>query len=383
MRSSRGAPQHQAMSEEIRDVEIEAAENTEAAAEPVAEPVTEEAVAEKPKRGRRKKEAASAEPEPAPASSRRSRPSRVIKSITGTLEAQTAESKAEAAWLEVMASLRNRRILKGEVFGVEVWEKMPCAVVMFRGIKVIIPAKEFLLKLPEDDDFNDYSPTYLRKTRNYIENRLGSEVEFIIVGFVDKSTQVVAASRCAAMKIRQREIFYRKARGTDEYLMKENSKVEVRVASALRYGLVVEIGGVDIFVPNDEVSWTRQSDVSELFHTGQKLVALVTKIDRSDPDNLDVEVSIKQATPNPFDKALRLLSTDRDAKYTGVVTLVDKKGIYVQLEDDIEVLCSFPRDGKIVAVGTRVALRVTEINQQWKLVRGQIVWNGGLGTVAN
>ena len=308
---------------------------------------------------------------------RRRRPTRTIKSLTGHLEAETDEKKANAAWLEIMASLRNRRILKGKVFGIEVWQKMPCASVMFSGVKVLIPAKEFFLSLPEGDDLDESSPTYLRKTKSYMVNRLGSEIEFIVVGFVDKSTQIVGASRKSAMRIRQREYFLRRSRTTGEYLLNEGQRIEVRVASALRFGLVVEVGGMDIFVPNDEVSWNRKADLSDDFYTGQKVIALITKLDRSGGD-IKVEVSIKQATPHPFDKAIKMLTTDSNAKYVGVVTLVDKRGIYVQLEDNIEVVCNFPRDRNIVSVGTRVAVKILDLNEKWKHIRGEIVWSGGL-----
>ena len=360
------------------DEPVPAVEESISTEEPPAAP------AEKKPRATRRRKAAVSEPvaAPAPAEStapRRKAPSRVIKSITGHLEATTAEKESNDAWVDITASMRSRRILKGTVFGVERWNKMPCAIVMYRGVKVIIPAKEFFAELPEGDDFEERSDTFLAKTNSYMENRLGSEIEFMVLGFVEKSESLVAGSRKRVMQIKCREYFMRKKnRTSDEFLMNVGQRVEVRVASALRFGLVVEVGGIDVFVPSKEVTWNRERDVSKDYYAGQKLVAVITELDRSNPDNIKVSVSIKQATPDPFDKASKILSTDRTSKYIGQVTMVAPHGVYVQLDNQLEVRCNHPRNNTYITVGTRVAVRVYEINEERREIRGEILWNGGL-----
>lgn len=362
--------------------------------EPTPADATEEPAKKRPRSTRRRKaaeataaldaDAESPEPaEPAPTSApRRRAPSRVIKSLTGHLEATTAEKESNEAWIDIMASMRSKRILKGNVFGVERWNKMPCAIVMYRGVKVIIPAKEFLLELPDGDDLNDRSDKFLSKTYSYMQNRLGSEIEFMIVGWVEKSEQLVAGSRKAALSVKQREYFMRKkSRDSNEFLLNEGQRVEVRIASALRFGLVVEVGGIDVFVPSEEVTWNRKRDITSDFYAGQKVVAVITELDRSDPNNIKVAVSIKRATPDPFEKATKILSTDRNSKYIGQVTMIAPHGVYVQLDSQLEVRCNHPRDKSYITVGSRVAVRVYEINEERREIRGEIIWNGGLHTL--
>ena len=79
------------------------------------------------------------------------RPSPVL-SIDGRLGVETEADKARNSLLDLVESLKSRRILTGTVEGIERGERDPehCRAVLYHGdFKVIIPAEE-MVELPED-----------------------------------------------------------------------------------------------------------------------------------------------------------------------------------------------------------------------------------------
>ena len=90
-----------------------------------------------------------------------------------------------------------------------------------------------------------------------------------------------------------------------------------------------------------------------------------------------IRASIKQAKPNPFENAKKILQTSAqssDARYIGTVAYVDKKAVYVNLTtSNLQVRCFFPSDKPIPQVGRKVFLRIREINSERNFINGEII----------
>ncbi len=288
---------------------------------------------------------------------------------------QQSEEESDA-WQEIFVSLRQKRPLVGTLSGVETWRAsssasgiMPCGVVYYKGVKVIIPATEFFMQMPEDDE-------QLTRTKSILYHRLGSEVRFVATRLANTKDQLVAGSRKEVMRSDVRRVFFAKKRGSDEYAINEGSIVKAKVVSALAFGVIVEMGGIDYMVPTSEVSYFRVHDNTTSFENGDEVNVKVIELDRSDPDNVKVQLSIKQAYPNPFEKAKTILQTNAqssDARYVGTVSYVDRRFVYVDLTtSNLQVSCRFPRELRIPKVGDKVFVRITSIDAE-KGIRGNII----------
>ena len=153
----------------------------------------------------------------------------------------TKELQEKIIWQNIHSSKIKRKILEGKIIAIET-EKMKekdinCAIVDFKGIKVLIPAEEMLK--------GEHSKKILR-------NMIGAEIKFVIVES-DNVTQKAVGSRLKAME-RIREInlnkleagdkLYGKVVGTwKKYIRLECVGIEFVIsAKDLQYGYVEEIG---------------------------------------------------------------------------------------------------------------------------------------------
>lgn len=312
-------------------------------------------------------------PAPAP---RRRRPRRNTIRIENSSNMSLEEKETNDAWIEVLASIRQKRPLTGTLTGVETWNRIPCGVVIYKNIKVLIPANEFFAVMPEDD-MNPESPTYLDKTKKILYHRLGSEIEFVGTHFANQQDQLVAGSRKEVLARKAKSTFLAKKRGSDAYVINEGDIIPAKVVSSLSFGILVEVGGIDYMITPNEISYFRAFDSSKKFANGNIVNVKIIKLDRSNPDDIQVAVSIKQACKNPFENAKKILQTSdqsSDARYIGTVAYVDKKAVYVNLTtSNLQVRCFFPSDKPIPQVGARVFVRVREINVEKNYINGEII----------
>ena len=289
------------------------------------------------------------------------------------------ERKAEEAWTEMLASINQKRPLTGILTGVETWNNIPCGVVIYEGIKVLIPANEFFTTMPEspDNEADPTSPAYLERIRSILYHRLGSKIEFVGTHFANQSDQLVAGSRKQALERKAARTFLAKRRNSDEYVINEGDVVHAQIDSSLSFGVIVEVGGVDCMITSDEISYFRVFDSSQNFANGDDVMVKLLEINRENPRNIKIRASIKQAKPNPFENAKKILQTSAqssDARYIGTVAYVDKKAVYVNLTtSNLQVRCFFPSDKPIPQVGRKVFLRIREINSERNFINGEII----------
>lgn len=287
------------------------------------------------------------------------------------------KKESDEAWIEMIASINQKRPLTGTLAGIETWNNIPCGVVIYRGIKVLIPATEFFSVMPTDDT-NPESPKFLERTKSILYHRLGSEVEFVGTHFANQSEQLVAGSRKQALARKARYTYLAKKHNSSEYAINEGDIISAKVVSSLKFAVIVEVGGIDYMVSPNEISYFRVFDCSNEFSNGDIVNVKIIKLDRSNPDDIQVEVSIKQARPNPFENAKKILQTSAqssDARYIGTVAYIDKKAVYVNLTtSNLQVRCFFPSDKPIPQVGARAFVRIKEINADKNIINGEIIY---------
>lgn len=288
-----------------------------------------------------------------------------IISIDGNLKVATNDAKRREALIALTESQKAGKIMTGNVQGVEKVGKggMSVAVLYLEDFKIIIPAAECI-------DIPDAGNRDPQKYEQYLlSKRLASEIDFIVKG-IDEEKEIVVASRKAAMEKKMDEYLLKKDKqGT--YIVYEGAVVEARVVCTTRAGIIVEIFGVETYIPSRELSYQRIQDATQNFSVGQRILVKVLSIDRdTEEGTVALEASVKQAGPNPYAKAMKRYNVND--KYIGTVSMIDENGIFVALEGGIDVLCKYPERGNRPSRGTTVTVRITTKNEEMNRLFGLI-----------
>ena len=110
----------------------------------------------------------------------------------------------DTAWHELVNAYRTKKILSGDLGGIERLEGgWVVAVVYYKGCRILIPMEEMMINL--EGDGRENSDPLNRQTR-LANNMLGAQLDFMIRD-MDEKTQSVVASRKEAM-LRKRQQFY-------------------------------------------------------------------------------------------------------------------------------------------------------------------------------
>lgn len=114
------------------------------------------------------------------------------------------------------------------------------------------------------------------------------------------------------------------------------TKVEGKVRSITEFGVFVGLeNGIDGLIHLSDMSWTRRlTHPSEIFKKGQKVEAVVLKIDK---EKERISLGYKQLIPDPWEKEIPEKYKVGD-HVSGKVVKITDFGIFVELEDGIDGL---------------------------------------------
>ena len=278
---------------------------------------------------------------------------------------ETKEDREKNDLLDLVESLKGKRILTDTIQGVERSADNPnlsFAVIYHGSFKVIIPAEE---TVHPPDDYRDRSPADVM--HYLITKRLGAEIDYIVKG-VDPKSGIAAASRLEAMALKRRQFYF----GTDRdgnNLIYEGLSAEARVVSVIRAGIFVDLFGQETYIALRELSYQRWIDAAVHFQPGQRVLVKVLRLDRSDRNNIQIAASVKQAGENPYEQALKKYTPGN--RYVGTVSMVDTNGVFVSLDGGIDCLCSYPKRGRPPR-SARVTVRIIGVNHESNRIWGAI-----------
>ncbi len=230
----------------------------------------------------------------------------------------TPEDSEDVKWNYLSGALHTRKILTGVVSGIEPQENgnIFCAI-DFEGIRVLIPGNEmFMDSWPEGT-----SPPIRYQIR--LNRILGATIDFMLAG-VDFVNRAAVGSRRAALMQRQARYY-----ATER--VKVGSRVACRVIGVGNNRITVEAIGVDVEIPASNLSWQWFSDVSDLYATGDLVVAKVMEIGKDEETGgYSAVLSVKAASENPDLPSLKKLVPG--SNYYGVVTGVRDRVIFIRLQ---------------------------------------------------
>ena len=291
----------------------------------------------------------------------RSRGGPSVMSIDARRTVETDADKAKNDLIDLTESLKSDKILTGKIQGVERnFQGHDSVSVLYHGVfKVVIPAEEMVEK-PEEREDRSLTDSY----HYLLTRRLGAEVDYV-VNSIFYDDMIAYASRVEAMQVKRKRFY----RGGEGALVHEGVRAEARIVSVTRGSIFIDLFGVETYIPLRELSYQRLSNAMSNFNTGERVIVKVLSVDNKDLRNIKVEASVKQASINPYEFALKKFSVGN--RYVGTVSMVDKNGVFVALDTGVDCLCRFPARGRPMK-GARATVQILGIDEKTNRIWGII-----------
>lgn len=228
-----------------------------------------------------------------------------VLTIDVDAQVESMEEQEEARWHQLLNAHRTRKILTGQLGGIEKLESgWMVAVTYFNGFRIIIPMNEMMINLQGDGREN--ADTLNRQVR-IANNMLGCDIDFIIKDLDNKSRSVVASRKDAMLK--KRQTFYL-GEDTEKPMLYEGRIVEARVIAVAPKAVRLEVFGVEVSVRARDMAWEWMVDAGEKFQVGDLVLVMVNKVEASSVDQIIIEgmqrvrqpISIKITSGNAINR---------------------------------------------------------------------------------
>lgn len=264
----------------------------------------------------------------------------------------TADKKE--TWEAIYSSFRAGSLLSGRTVGVDTAQltdkkRVNCLTVIDNKIRILIPFNEVWY------DNTDCPPDYVIRAMS------GANIDYVITD-VDRLKNCCIASRTMALKIR-RHSFMKK-----EFI--PGKRTECDIIAVGRSKVMCSCNGFDITLKTPDISYGIIPDLRERMHTGERYDAVMKSFDR---ENSELEISVKEARPHPFDGAEERhpLNCRRVSEITGKYG----GGVFCSLEDDLDCLCTYLPEqcDSDFHIGDKVIILIRKYNYEKKLIYGRIL----------
>lgn len=229
----------------------------------------------------------------------------------------TDELQKKIIWQNINTSKEKLKILKGNIIAIET-EKMKeknitCAIVDFKGIKILIPATEMIQEGKND--------------KKVLRNMMGAEISFIVVE-IDKIGEKAIASRLKAME-RIKEINIKKVEVGD--------KVYCKVIGVWKKYIRAECIGLDFIIKAQDLQYGFIEDVSKLYRINEPIKVLIKEVDLEEKK---IKISVRELLEDPF-KNIRKDFTE-GGEYLARITGYADKGIFANITQGVDTVCILP-----------------------------------------
>ena len=308
------------------------------------------------------RESAATAPPPAPRRASRSRPAAEapVLTIEARSEVETAEEREEVIWHEIHNAYRTRRILMGQLCGIEQTDAgKTIAIADYKGFRIVIPLKEMMIQMGRSPSGQADTDLMLRQNK-ILNNMLGAHIDFVVKG-IDSKTRSVVASRQEAM-LKKRQIFYLDSDSAGMYRIYEGRVVQARIIAVAEKVIRVEIFGVECSIMARDLAWDWVGDAHERFSVGDEVLVRILGVRRDSLEDVGVKADIKSVTQNNNSENLKKCRIQ--SKYAGKVTDVHKGVVYVRLSNGVNAVAHSCYDQRMPGKKDDVSFAVTRIDEE-------------------
>ncbi|MGG4551174.1 30S ribosomal protein S1 [Paenibacillus woosongensis] len=244
---------------------------------------------------------------------------------------------SENAW-EVL----QKRFESQETFEVTVADVVKGGIVADVGVRGFIPAS--MVERHFVEDFSDYKGRTLRVKVKEID----PENNKVILSQKDVLDEEFEANKLKVMSELQ-----------------EGQVIEGTVQRLTQFGAFVDVGGVDGLVHVSEIAWNHVDKPSDVLSEGQQVKVKVLKVD---PEKGKISLSIKAATPGPWDTAAEQFKSGDIV--SGEVKRLVSFGAFVEIAPGVEGLVHISQIShkhigtphEVLKEGQTVQVKVLDVN---------------------
>ena len=300
------------------------------------------------------------------ATSRRTPKARKTEAPVLTLESrgevETESAREDTIWHEIHNAYRTRKILTGQLGGIEQTDSGKTIVIVdYKGFRIVIAIKEMMIDLAQgrSPSGKEYAELMLRQNK-ILGNMLGAEIDFIVKG-IDSKTRSVVASRREAM-LKKRQIFYLDTDAAGMYRVYEGRIVQARVIAVAEKVVRVEIFGVECSIMARDLAWDWIGDAHERFSVGDQVLVRILSVRREGLEDMGVKADVKSVTQDTHHENLKKCRIQ--SKYAGKVTDVHKGVVYIRLSNGVNAVAHACYDYRTPGKKDDVSFAVTKIDEE-------------------
>lgn len=182
--------------------------------------------------------------------------------------------------------------------------------------------------------FCPYSQMSLRRVEDPAATFLETHMTFRITRFESDGRNIVVSARVLLEE--EREAQKEKLKET----LNEGDTIEGEISSIREFGAFVDLGGVDGLIPISEIGWSRVENVGDHFTVGQKVQAVVKKLDW---EKDRISLSYKETQEDPWDNTVAELPAGSTCE--GTVARLAPFGAFVTLAEGVDGLIHISKLG--------------------------------------
>ena len=296
----------------------------------------------------------------APISTRRNFQDAPVLTIINRDDVETESAREDAVWHEIHNAYRTRRIMSGQLGGIEQLDNgRTIAIVDYKGFRIIIPLKEMMINLGRSPSGQEYAE-FMRRQNKILGNMLGAEIDFVIKG-IDSKTRSVVASRREAM-LKKRQIFYLDTDDAGMYRIFDGRIVQARVIAVAEKVIRIEAFGVECSIMARDLAWDWIGDAHERFSVGDQVLVRILSVHRESPENISIKADIKSISQNTSHD--NLIKCRVQSKYAGKVTDVYKGVVYIRLANGVNAVAHSCFDYRTPGKKDDVSFAVTKLDEE-------------------
>ncbi len=286
-----------------------------------------------------------------------------VLTIDPRAEVITQRDLNDLVWHELENAQRTGHILTGKLSGVERTPLgMDLAVIIFKGVRVLIPLKEMGVHtgpVPSGPEYTRWAIGIVK----ILSSRQNFDVDFLVRGFgarEDTGERFVLGSRKDAMR-RKRKRFYLDTDELGGHLIEEGSLVQARVVAVAEKSVRLEVFGVECSVAASGVSRLWVSSVRGKYAVGDLITVRVTKIERTSGGDVAIRVDARDVFGEEADN---LHLCQRNGRYVGEVTGINKGVFFIRLNIGVNAVSHECRDMRMPGRKDTVSLTVTRVDEK-------------------
>jgi small subunit ribosomal protein S1 len=209
--------------------------------------------------------------------------------------------------------------------------------------------------------FCPYSQIDLRGTRD-VETYIGQKFSFMVLEYKENGRNVILSRRVILEEDQenQRKVF--------KESLTSGMDVTGKVKSIQKFGVFVDIGGIDGLIPLSELSWSKGEKPADLLNIGDEVTVRIINIEW---ERERITLSLKAILPDPFLSALEKYSPESTVR--GMVVRLESFGAFVNLEPGVDGLIPISKLGagrrikhpkEVLEIGQLVEAQVIEVNPE-------------------